>query len=96
MKRRLRLAGRALAWLLTAALGGAEALLVHTWLYYGRYAAENMRAEETAFVARACAAFLLPWLLLALCGAAYLTVHCTHREGRKPERREKGYADDLL
>jgi len=75
-----------------------EAILIYVCLDYGRYAAENMRAEETAFVARTCAVFLLPWLLAALCGAVYLTARCTNRKGRKPERRDRGerYADDLL
>jgi len=79
----LRLAGCILLWLIAAVLGALEALLVCTWLEYGRYAAENLRAEETAFVAGVGTLFLLPWLLLALWGAVHLTV--TERTGR-PER----------
>ncbi len=90
MRQWMRLAGRVLAWLIAAGLGGAEALLVYTCLEYGKYAAENMRAEETVFVARTCALFLLPWLLIALCGVVYLTIRCTDRKGRKPERRDRG------
>jgi len=86
----LRLAGCVLAWLIAAVVGASEALLVCTWLEYGKYAAENMRAEETAFVTGAGALFLLPWLLIALWGAVYLTV-CNRKDGgRKPERRDRG------
>jgi len=78
-------AGCVLAWLAAAALGGLEAVLFYVWVDYGRYAAENMRAEETASVALACAVVLLPWLLAALCGAVCLTVCCiaSERKGRK-------------
>ncbi len=92
----MRLAGCVLSWLIAAVLGAAEAILVYTCLDYGRYAAENMRAEETAFVARVGALYLLPWLLIALCGAVFLTITRTNRKGQKPERRDRGEAMHTL
>ncbi|WP_298033883.1 hypothetical protein [uncultured Dysosmobacter sp.] len=100
MKRWMRLSGCALAWLVTAVLGAAEAVLTSVCLDQGRYAAENMRAEETASVALTCAVFLLPVLLMALCGAVWLTMCCRNRgdSGQRPGERDRGeeYADDIL
>ncbi|MDO4314743.1 MAG: hypothetical protein Q4C45_03130 [Oscillospiraceae bacterium] len=84
MRRRLLLAGCALAWGLTALSGAAELLLTCLWVYHGRYAADNIRAAEDAGAAGWFAMMLLPLFLLALWCAAWGTISYQKCGGRTP------------
>lgn len=84
MKRRLLLTGCIAVWAAAAAFGAVEAFVVCWCVYHGRYAAENLRAEEAASAALWCAMLLLPLLLILLCVAVYATVLYKEHSGRTP------------
>lgn len=88
MKRRLILVGCVLAWGVTALLGSVELLFACGWMYYGRYAAENMRAAEDAWMAGWLVVLLLPLLLIALCGAVYATFSYKRCGGWTPDEKK--------
>lgn len=86
MKRRILLAGCVLAWGLTALMGAAELFFLSGWVYYTRYAAENMRAAEDAGTAGFITMLLLPLFLLALWGAVWSAMCCKDQgdSGQRP------------
>ena len=84
MRRRLLLAGCALAWGLTALFGAAELFFICRWVYDGSCAAGNLRAAEDVGTAGFLVMMLLPLFLLALWCAACGTISYQKRGGRTP------------